>query len=233
MPAILLGTGPLPGDPSGGTTLEVHLLPEHPGTPISLGERWGLQSTGGGFTLRGATESRFEEHLRACGCDWLRAVAREERLSGRIFAPEEILRRRPAHPGGPPAPLPEKPSPAAPGALARIRAALADRDFEAIEGLRDLLDDALVREVAADWRPELDWETKDAYAALLLDQTGDAVRPIFRDALDSPAVESRAYAVCALTKDFSRFDAMLVDGALDEARVDAAAAELKRGATGR
>ena len=60
-----------------------------------LGERSGPQSIGNGFTLQEATEYRMEEHLRACGCDWLRQVAAEERLSGRIFTPEEILAFRP------------------------------------------------------------------------------------------------------------------------------------------
>lgn len=230
MPAIMLGTGPLPGDRSPGTTLEVHLLPEYPDTPISLAERWGTQSTGGGFTLQAATEYRWEEHLRACACDWLRAVANEERLSGRVFTPEEILQRRPSSPNVPP-PLPPKPAPPSvdEGTLERIRTALAEHDFEEIEGLRDLLTDDLVRTIASGWNADLDWDTKDAYAALLLDHTSEAVRPIFRDALDSPTVESRAYAVCVLTKDFSRFDDFLIDGGVAEGPVDAAVTEVKAG----
>jgi hypothetical protein len=228
MPAITLGTGPMPGDPSRGTLLEVHLHTDNPATPISLGERWGTQSTGAGFTLQGATQYRFEEHLRACGCDWLRQVANEERLGGRIFTPEEILQRRPAAPATPP-PLPTKhtSNPVPDGTLDRIRAALAERDFDEIEGLRDVLTDDLVRTISSEWSADLDWETKDAYAALLLDQTSEAARPIFRDALDSPTVESRAYAVCVLTSDFSRFNDLLVGGGLDESRVDAAVAKVK------
>jgi len=228
MSAITLGTGPLPGDPSRGTLLEVHLHTDYPATPISLGERWGTQSTGAGFTLQGATEYRFEEHLRACGCDWLRSVANEERLAGRIFTPEEILQRRPVAPATTP-PLPTKniPRPVPDGTLERIRTALAEHDFEEIEGLRDVLTDDLVRTIASDWSADLDWETKDAYAALLVDQTSEPVRPIFRDALDSPTVESRAYSVCVLTKDFSRFNDFLVDGGVAEGPVDAAVAQMK------
>jgi len=62
----------------------------------------------------------------------------------------------------------------------------------------------------------------DAYAALLLDQMTECVRPIFQDALLSPCVESRAYGVCVLTRDFSRFETMMTSGGLDEAKVDAA-----------
>ncbi|WP_395719540.1 hypothetical protein [Prosthecobacter sp.] len=223
MPAttIALGFGHLPQDHAKNTELDVHLHLDHPATPISMGERSGPQSTGSGYTLQQATEYRMEEHLRACGCDWLRQVAAEERLSGRIFTPEEILVRKPATiaVSPPPARLPNKQPPA--GALEKIRRAIAAQDFEEIEGLRDVLNDELVREIAAEWRANLPWGVKDAYAALLMDQTADCVQALYQDALRSPTVESRAYAVCVLTRDFSRFDAMLVDGGLDEARVDA------------
>lgn len=229
MPAttILLGFGHLPSDHAKNTLLDVYLHLDHPENPISMGERWGPQSIGAGFTLQKATEYKMEEHLRACGCDWLRHVAAEERLSGRIFTPEEILQRRPA--GEPVAPPPLVPVPTVKtksGALERIRKAIAEQDYEEIEGLRDILNAELVRQVAADWRTDLPWEVKDAYAALLMDQTAECVRPIFTDALRSPTVESRAYAVCVLAGDFGRFDAMLVNGGLDEGRVDAQVAAL-------
>ena len=224
---IPLGFGHLPSDHTQKTLLDVHLHLGCPDTPISLGERWGPQSIGGGFTLQEATEYRRHEHLRACGCDWLRYVAVEERLSGRIFTSDEILQRRP---GGAPAMTPVSTPPVQeapkPGPMERIRAAIAEQDFDAIEGLRDVLNAELVRQVAADWRPDLSWAVKDAYAALLLDQTAECVRPIFQDALRSPTVESRAYAVCVLTADFGRFEAMLVNGGLDQGRVDAAVAAL-------
>lgn len=223
---IALGFGHLPQDHAKNTVLDVHLHLDHPKTPISLGERSGPQSIGNGFTLQDATEYRMEEHLRACGCDWLRQVAAEERLSGRIFTPEEILARKPATIAASPPPraVPRKNPPA--DTLEKIRAALAAQDFEEIEGLRDVLNDELVREIAAEWRADLSWGVKDAYAALLMDQTADCVLPLFQDALHSPTVESRAYAVCVLTRDFSRFDAMLVDGGLDDARVDVQVAAL-------
>jgi len=228
MPAttLALGFGHLPLDHAKNTVLDVHLHLDHPATPISMGERSGPHSTGSGFTLQNATEYRFEEHLRACGCDWLRQVAAEERLSGRIFTPAEILARKPATAAisPPPAAVPKKQPPA--GALEKIRRAIAAQDFEAIEGLRDVLNEELVREIAAEWHADLPWGVKDAYAALLMDQTADDVRPIFDDALRSPTVESRAYAVCVLTRDFSRFEAMLLDGGLDEKRVDAQVAAL-------
>lgn len=225
--AIQLGTGYLSSDLAKHETLEVHLHLDYPDTPISMGVRWGTQSTGASFTLQKATAYQEEEHLRACGCDWLRQVAAEERLSGRIFTPEEILQRRPADAHSvPPSSSSTLPEADNTGPLEGIREALAQQDFEEIECLRDILNPALVDLVAADWRTDLPWEIKDAYAALLLDQTRDSVRPIFLDALRSPTVETRAYAVCVLAKDFGRFNAMLVGGGLDEALVDAAVAEL-------
>ncbi len=230
MPAtsIALGTGRLPGNHAKGETLEVHLHLNCPATPISLGVRWGTQSTGAGLTLQDATAYCEEEHLRACGCDWLRQVANEERLSGRIFTPEEILQRQPgsadilATATGVANSIAATATAGSSATLGTIREALAHQDYEEIESLRDILNPELVRLVAADWRANSSWDIKDAYAALLLDQTADCVRPIFLDALHSPTVETRAYAVCVLTRDFGRFDAMMVNGGLDEARVDAA-----------
>lgn len=229
MPAttIPLGFGHFPEDRAQNTLLDVHLHLDHPKTPISLGERTGPQSIGNGFTLREATDSKWEPHLRACGCEWLLLVATEERLSGRIFTPEEILARRPAAVAAEPAKSStRKVASAHPDSLPRFRAAIQSQDFEVIEGLRDVLTPELVAQIAADWRPDLPWGVKDAFAALLMDQTADCVRPIFQDALHSSTVESRAYAVCVLTRDFSRFDAMLADGGLDPGRVKAQVAAL-------
>ena len=113
-----------------------------------------------------------------------------------------------------------------PAVLPKIRAAITAQDYEEIEGLRDVLNEEITRQIASEWRAELPWEVKDAYAALLQDQTADCTRPLFQDALSSPTLESRAYAVCVLTKDFGRFEAMLVKGGLDETRVNAQVAAL-------
>jgi hypothetical protein len=218
---ILLGTGRPPGDTSGNTVLDVHLHLDHPESPISMGETWGRQTTGAGYTLRQAAESRNEPHLRACGCEWLLLVATEEKLRGRLFTPEEILARRPASAPVSPPPPAKRSVPTAPDSLPKIRAAIEKQNFEALEGLRDVLNDELVHQVAADWRADLPWSVKDAYAALLMDQTAACVHPIFQDALRSPTPESRAYAVCVLKGDFSLFETMMSDGGVDAAKVDA------------
>lgn len=220
--AIVLGTGYLPGDHRKLTLLEVHLHLDYPDTPISLGERSGPQSIGAGYTLQGATAYAFWEHLRACGCEWLRHAADQERLSGRVFTPEEILQRRSAASS---VDIPVAAPSRAPKSVAKLEHVLATieaQDFEEIESLRDKLDADLVRQIVAHWRRDLPWGVKDAYAALLMDHLDDYVRPVFIDALQSPTVESRAYAVCVLARDFGRFDAMMSQGCLDWKRVDAA-----------
>jgi hypothetical protein len=112
-----------------------------------------------------------------------------------------------------------------PDALERCRKAITEGDFEALEGLRDVLDEGIVRTLAAEWHEGLSWSVKDAYAALLMDQTAECVQPLFRDALKSPTVETRAYALCVLTGDFEQFTALMSDGGVDEAKVDAAIAK--------
>jgi len=70
------------------------------------------------------------------------------------------------------------------------------------------------------------WKIKDAYVALLMDQMGEAVKPVMADALHSPAAESRAYALCILKGDFKLFSGLLTDGSVDVNKVDAAVAQL-------
>lgn len=226
---VLLGTGHLSGDHAKTRLQEVHLHLDCPATPISLGERCGPQSTGASLTLQKATEYAFEEHLRACGCDWLRHAALEERRRDRAFTPEEILAYRPRDVSVAEPPVTGSRSrPLAPD-LAACLTAIHSGDFEEIESLRDRLNADLVRDIAATWHAGLPWEVKDAYAALLLDRLDDCVRPLFTDALGSPMVETRAYAVCILQRDFSLFDGMLLNGGVDEARVQAAMENLRAG----
>ena len=93
MPAhnVTLGVGSIVA----GETLDVQLHLNHPDTPVSLGVQWGRMGTGAGYTLQEAAAVRHADHLMACGCAWLRDVAREELLAGRVFSPQEILAYRP------------------------------------------------------------------------------------------------------------------------------------------
>lgn len=206
----------------------MHLHLDHPEGPLSLGESWGSASgTGAQFTLQEAVD-REEAHLRACGCAWLVLLATEEKLRGRKLTPQEILARMPASSMPTPPAVPKRhPQQPIAETLPTIRAAISAGDFEALEGLRDVLNEEIVRALAAEWHPDLPWSTKDAYAALLMDQTTHCVMPIFRDALKSPTAESRAYALCVVTGDFSRFDGLLTQGGVDAAKVDAAIAREK------
>jgi hypothetical protein len=225
--AIALGIGHPPGDPNSETRLDVHLHPDALDGPLSLGESWGrMPGIGAQMTLQQAA-AKDEAHLRACGCEWLLLLATEEKLRGRIFTPQEILARRPVSQTPLPQTKPQKPARAARAAaevLPRIRLAISEGDFEALETLRDVLDAESVQQLAAEWRADLPWSIKDAYAAILLDQTADCVQPLFRDALKSPTAETRAYALCVITGDFGRFDQLLTQGGVDAAKVDAAIA---------
>jgi hypothetical protein len=95
-------------------------------------------------------------------------------------------------------------------------------DFEALESLRDHVRAEYIPALLQSWSVGLPWSKKDAYLALLMDQTGDILTPIMEDGLNSPTVESRAYALCILTKDFTQFDKFLVNGWVDAQRVDTA-----------
>ena len=224
--AIALGFGHPPGKAGSDVVLDVHLHLDFPAQPISMGERW-VASTGigGSFTLQEAAEPRHEAHLIACGCEWLSWLAVEEKRRGKRFTPEEIWAHKPAV--APPAKAAAPRRPAGPPVeeaevIETIRAAIQIGEFEIIEGLRDHLNERIVREVVADWSADLPWSIKDAYAALLQDETGRTVRPLFRDALKSPTPETRAYGLCVLMEDFTLFESIMSGGSVDAAKVDAA-----------
>ncbi len=227
--AIALGFGHPPGRAGENTLYDVHLHLDFPAHPISMGEQWGRSTgIGGSFTLQETAEPRHAEHLRVCGCEWLQALAAEEKRRGKVFTPEEIWARKPAVPPVPKRKAlkaPERPPIDEAEVIETVRAAIQIGEFEILEGLRDHLNERIIRTVVADWSSELPWHVKDAYAALLQDQTGRVVQPLFRDALDSPTAETRAYALCVLMEDFGLFDGIMSDGGVDAAKVDAAIAK--------
>lgn len=106
--------------------------------------------------------------------------------------------------------------------LKKALAAIQTQDYEILEGLRDEVRPEGVRELMKTWKPSLSWPIKDGYIALLMDQTGEAVRPLMEDALNSPTVESRAYGLCSLTGNFEIFERLLTKGGVDAEKVRAA-----------
>ena len=97
-------------------------------------------------------------------------------------------------------------------------------DFESLESLRDHVRAEYIPALLQSWSVDQPWSKKDAYLALLMDQTDDILTPMMEDGLNSPTVESRAYAFCILTKDFTQFEKFLVKGGVDAQRVDSAVA---------
>ena len=112
--------------------------------------------------------------------------------------------------------------------LRQALAAIDRRDYDALEALRDAVHPSFVAALAETWSSVLSWDRKDCYIALLMDQSGESVTQLMRDGLDSPTVESRAYALCALTADHNLFSQLLDGGWVSEAKVDAAIKEFRR-----
>ncbi len=100
--------------------------------------------------------------------------------------------------------------------------AIQQQDYEALEGLRDKTNPANVETLVMTWNSSLPWRIKDGYVTVLMDQTGEIVRPLMEDALNSPTVESRAYALCSLSGDFGIFESLLTSGGVDAKKVDEA-----------
>jgi len=108
--------------------------------------------------------------------------------------------------------------------ITKALAAIQKADYETLEGLRDEIKPEYVPHLVGTWNKSMLWKIKDAYVALLMDQMGEVVKPVMEDALNSPAAESRAYALCILKGDFKLFDDLLTDGLVDVNKVDAAVA---------
>ncbi len=112
-----------------------------------------------------------------------------------------------------------------PAFLKRVLDAIDRRDGEGVEGLRGHQVDKNLDAILATWRASLPWDAKDLYVGLFMDQKDAKLETLMRDALDSPAVETRSAAICYLTGNFAMSSQFLVAGGwVDPARVDAAIA---------
>ncbi len=111
--------------------------------------------------------------------------------------------------------------------ITKALAAIQKADYETLEGLRDEIKPQYVPHLVGTWNKSMPWKTKDAYIALLMDQMGEAVKPVMEDALNSPAAESRAYALCILKGSFNIFTDLMTDGSVDINKVDTAVARYR------
>jgi hypothetical protein len=111
--------------------------------------------------------------------------------------------------------------------ITKALAAIQKADYETLEVLRDEIKPEYVPHLLETWNKSMPWKTKNAYIALLMDQKGTAVIPIMEDALNSPAAESQAYALCILKGNFKLFDDLMTDGLVDVNKVDAAVARFR------
>lgn len=106
--------------------------------------------------------------------------------------------------------------------LKKALTAIQSQDYQSLESLRDEVRPEGVRELVKTWKPSMPWSIKDGYIALLMDQTGELVRPLMEDALNSPTAESRAYALCSVTGNFGLFESLLTKGGVDAEKVKVA-----------
>lgn len=64
---------------------------DSPERPIGLSEGIDHASGGGNFRLQDILDSRWDEHLDACDCLWLRELAHKEKSNQTNFSPNEIF----------------------------------------------------------------------------------------------------------------------------------------------
>ncbi len=113
--------------------------------------------------------------------------------------------------------------------LKRAITAIDQRDAQTVEFLRDEMRAEFIEGLLATWRQSLPWDAKDLYVALLMDQSDARIETVMQDALASPSVESRAYAVVYLDSSTHSFPSLLSAGGwVDPAKVDAAVASYRQ-----
>lgn len=101
--------------------------------------------------------------------------------------------------------------------------AIRDDDIMAQESIRDVIKEKHVAEIASYWNQKFSWKIKNGFVTVLMDQLDDSTKPLMTDALKSPSVETRAYAICILTKNFEQFTSFLTSsGKVDATKVQAA-----------
>lgn len=100
--------------------------------------------------------------------------------------------------------------------------AINSEDYETLESLRDEINNEKTESLIKYWESSLSWDIKDAFAYILMDQSGSVVKPAMEDALDSPTVETKAYAYVSLTGNFKEFETFLVNGFVSEEKVNKA-----------
>lgn len=109
--------------------------------------------------------------------------------------------------------------------LERALDAIDRRDPETIEGLRGRQVEDNIDGLLRTWRASLPWDAKDLFVHLLMDTRDARVERLMLDALESPAPETRAAAICYLRGNFHLHDEFHVAGGwIDPVRVDAAIA---------
>jgi hypothetical protein len=107
------------------------------------------------------------------------------------------------------------------GFVSKAMKAINEANYDEIESLRSEIKPDHLPQLTKKWTKTLSWKTKDGFVALLCDQNDDMIKPIMLDGLNSPTVETRAYAISFIKKEPGLFDSFLdKNGMLDQKKVD-------------
>lgn len=88
---IPIATGYAPDDRQHGYPYDVGLIPDEPEQFVSLGEGVGYVSCGARFRLADLLEPIWDDHLRWCGCEWMREMAAREQASATKYTCQDVL----------------------------------------------------------------------------------------------------------------------------------------------
>lgn len=105
----------------------------------------------------------------------------------------------------------------------RVLKALKDGDASEIESLREQRHTQYLPALIALYEAEENWDLRAGIVTLLVDRidgTDDILRPLMKDALNSPDHQIRGLALVWLYNDLSVYDQILGDYGIDEQKVD-------------
>ena len=104
--------------------------------------------------------------------------------------------------------------------------AIMSVDIKMAESLRGSLTADELDDIADTYRRLGDWPPKEVAAHLLQDCSAGQYADVWKNALKSPSIETRATAYGTLTGDFDSYNDFMRDGFLNGSLVDAAIARI-------
>lgn len=107
--------------------------------------------------------------------------------------------------------------------------AINANDIMKIESLRDEVKTEHIDALIPLWDIELSWKTKDGFTFLMCDQNDPRLKPMMKEALNSPLEDSQAYGLCFLQEKNCDFNSLLTsEGLFDKAEINRQIKALKK-----